>query len=573
MVTALLPVIVCINLPPAKAATPDTLQHLFDTLTKISEPDRSLTAIIIYKNKLRKPDEIYTFNKLNNLYNFAGRINDKRLQWAVYNMRADYYSIREKLNNKSTAYYIDAINFARENSMVAEEGIAENNIAVYFFINKKYSDACRYFLQSLEKFKQAGYGNVPEVDKCLFNMGSFYYKLDDFDNARPVLEDALRYAKPSRDRINYKNTLGLVYRNLGQFKPAIDNFQQALKWAVSQKDTVWVGIIRGNIGSCYLLQGKYTEAIPYVETDYKTSLKYNEGHNAAIALLRLVKINLVAKQVPLAGRQLDTAYNLLKSSDEDVLKEMASYYDLKAQWYEQLNQPAKALICRKSFEVFNDSLIRRNNLAAIARIQIQYEKDERNRELSKFEADERISNVKTDAGIALLMLMIIIMVLVYNRQRMKNKKDTELLLAEKTMIDERLKNARVALQRFTENIRQKNLLIDGFKQEIEKLNTESANKSNAHHLEQLLQAHIMTDENWAEFKRLFSMVYPGFFVDLSKNNPNLSTTDTRIIALMKLGLNNAEMADMLGITIEGIKKAKQRLRKKMDNPSPSIQED
>jgi DNA-binding CsgD family transcriptional regulator len=59
-------------------------------------------------------------------------------------------------------------------------------------------------------------------------------------------------------------------------------------------------------------------------------------------------------------------------------------------------------------------------------------------------------------------------------------------------------------------------------------------------------------------------VYPGFFVNLSKNYPFLSAADTRLLALIKLGLNNPEMANMLGITIDGIIKAKQRLRKKLD---------
>ena len=125
------------------------------------------------------------------------------------------------------------------------------------------------------------------------------------------------------------------------------------------------------------------------------------------------------------------------------------------------------------------------------------------------------------------------------------------------------------MHKFTENIRQKNILIENFKQEIEKLSIQTANRSDAGHLEKLLQEHIMTDENWTEFKRLFSKVYPGFFVNLSKQNPTLSTTDIRIVALMKLGLNNAEMANMLGITVEGIKKAKQRLRKKMSPQAPA----
>ena len=147
---------------------------------------------------------------------------------------------------------------------------------------------------------------------------------------------------------------------------------------------------------------------------------------------------------------------------------------------------------------------------------------------------------------------------------MASKKDKELLLAEKKVVDEELRYADVALRGFTENLRQKNLLIEEFKTEIDQLNKRSAGNDNAGQLEKLLQAHIMTDQNWSDFKKLFAKVYPGFFVNLSKQYPHLSATDTRLLALIKLGLNNAEMANMLGITVEGIKKAKQRLRKKID---------
>jgi DNA-binding CsgD family transcriptional regulator len=74
----------------------------------------------------------------------------------------------------------------------------------------------------------------------------------------------------------------------------------------------------------------------------------------------------------------------------------------------------------------------------------------------------------------------------------------------------------------------------------------------------------MTDDSWNDFKKLFIKVHPGFFINLGKSHPYLSATDIRMLALIKLGINNNEMANILGITVEGIKKAKQRLRKKID---------
>ena len=163
-----------------------------------------------------------------------------------------------------------------------------------------------------------------------------------------------------------------------------------------------------------------------------------------------------------------------------------------------------------------------------------------------------------------MVLLMGISLLLYYNQRLKSKKDKELLLAEKRRMDEELRNAETALNNFTENLRQKNMLIEKFKSEVENLKLLSANNANAGRLEELLQAHIMTDESWQDFRKLFSQVYPGFFVNLSRDQPLLSSADIRMLALIKLGLSNSEMAGMLGITVEGIQKAKQRLRKKMD---------
>lgn len=549
------------------AAKPDTLQHIFDKLSKLAEPERAIVATTVYSKNLRKTNEKFTMSMLDHLHDLAGQWDDKRLQWAVYVMRADYYAVKERINPKSTAFYLEAIDFAVKNNMPVEDGIALNDIAVYLYINGHYNTACRYFLQSMEKLREVGLDKVPDIDKYLFNFGCFYYRLGDYESSRLLIEKALKYVlSPSHRRINYKNTLGLIYRNLRQYNTATNYFQQALQLAIAAKDTVWIGITKGNIGSCYFLEHQYTKAIPYIETDYNTSLKYNERRNAALALLRLIKINLDYKKLAPAGIQLDTVAHLLQNNrGDDYLKEMTSFYALKSDLCEQLGQDSRAIAYRKIYETYNDSLLKRDNLIAVQRVQMQYETDERLRELNKITAEARIREVKTDGGIAVLMLLLIILILVHNHQRLRSKKDKELLLAEKEMIDERLKNARIALHKFTENIRQKNVLIENFKQEIDKLSAQSVYKADADHLEKLLHAHIMTDENWTEFKRLFSKVYPGFFVNLNKQNPALSTTDTRMAALMKLGLNNAEMAHMLGITVEGIKKAKQRLRKKLDD--------
>jgi len=538
--------------------------NVFDTLRQVPQNNRVAAANTIYKFNFRHEPvgtAMFALDKLNAL---AKSLNDESLQCAVFEMRADYYSVNRGFNATSTAYYKQAVNFAAANDMLFEKGFYLHQLGLYYFNFKRNVLACGYFLQSQEIFNQVGYTNIPDISIYLSHVADFYYSVGDYDNARQNLETALKYIPQNkRDKINIINTIGLIYRNYSQFTQALNYFNTALNMSIAIKDTIWVAISRGNIGSVYFLKGDYKKALPYIQTDYYTSIRYGETLNGAIALLRLIKINIDNKAFAAANKQLDTADYLLRASKYDVLPYRANYYDLKSDLCEQLGRVKEAIGYRKLFEQDKDSMAKRDNVTAVERVKLSWEADKHTTQLNKIQAQEKIHTIETDAAIAVCGLLVIISVLVYNRQRLKSEKDKEILIAEKRVVDEELKSAEASLKLFTENLRQKNYLIEDFKGEVDKLSKQTLDKSDANHLEKLLQAHIMTDDNWHDFKKLFSTVYPGFFVKLNKNYQHLSSTDTRILTLVKLGLNNSEMANMLGITVEGIKKAKQRLRKKI----------
>jgi len=66
---------------------------------------------------------------------------------------------------------------------------------------------------------------------------------------------------------------------------------------------------------------------------------------------------------------------------------------------------------------------------------------------------------------------------------------------------------------YTDNLRQKNDLIERFKAELDgrKLDTDPAHEARLLQQQEMLKAHIMTDKAWQEFKKLFGEVHPLFF--------------------------------------------------------------
>ncbi|MFD2871867.1 tetratricopeptide repeat protein [Mucilaginibacter ximonensis] len=534
--------------------------HPFDSLVNIKPGERVSTATNIYKKKFRHVPEALAMGYLDQLTSLARQLDDKALECIVFDLKADYYAVNLRFNKKTIAYYRRAIEFATENKLPLYVAICLHHEGMFYFNFKHNTRACLNILKAQEVFKSIGFDKVPDMSTYYSQVADFYYHLGDYNNAEIQLQNALKYPISNpREKITMINTLGLIRRNNGQYQQALPYFNKALDLAKKSKDTVWVGIATGNIGSVYLSLGDYEKALPAITTDYTQSLKYGEKNNAAIALLRLVKINLQKNALVPSLKLLDTAESLIKYSAVSVLNIKTDIYDLRAQCYDKMGNPAKALTFRKIYELTKDSLAAQNNIAAVDLVKMEYAIGKQRAEDSRLKAQAR----ERDAAFIILFLLIIILILFYSRQALKARKDKELLSAEKRRVDEELKYTAMKLQTYTEHIRKNNKLIDSFKEQIDQLKNKNVDSSVVEHLEELMQAHIMTDSNWLEFKKIFMKVYPDFLFNLKKSFLNLSETDIRLLTLIKLQSSKKEMASMLGITPDGIKKARQRLRKKM----------
>jgi DNA-binding CsgD family transcriptional regulator len=59
-------------------------------------------------------------------------------------------------------------------------------------------------------------------------------------------------------------------------------------------------------------------------------------------------------------------------------------------------------------------------------------------------------------------------------------------------------------------------------------------------------------------------VHKNFFTKLKENHPELSSSELKLAALVRLNLNLKESATILGISPESVKTSRHRLRKKLN---------
>ena len=80
----------------------------------------------------------------------------------------------------------------------------------------------------------------------------------------------------------------------------------------------------------------------------------------------------------------------------------------------------------------------------------------------------------------------------------------------------------------------------------------------------LLENSLSKENDWEGFKQKFENLNPIFLKELIKKHPDLSKTEIRLLTLLRIGYAQKEIANMLNIAPASVKKATQRVRKKMD---------
>lgn len=79
----------------------------------------------------------------------------------------------------------------------------------------------------------------------------------------------------------------------------------------------------------------------------------------------------------------------------------------------------------------------------------------------------------------------------------------------------------------------------------------------------LIEANISSDEEWGHFQEEYLRLDPQFLPKLLRDNPSLSKSEIRLLVLLKIGYAQKEVAQMLAISPDSVKKARQRTRKKL----------
>ncbi|WET66869.1 hypothetical protein [Sphingobacterium sp.] len=519
-------------------------------------------------------DTIKLKNALAPFLELADKKRSVALKWVYYMRMADGFSIAfDRINSSSERYYRLAEQLLRVHPDAELEMLGCAREGYYNFIYRRVKEAFPFFLRANDLKSKVNVKKIPLVVKHYQFMASFYSYIGDQANAVVYLEEALPFTKPaSRERIDLINSIAVYLAKDSLNHQAFTYLNRAMDEAKLAKDSVWIGIISGNLADHAWRKGEKEKAIALVKKNIELSMRYNERRDAMRANLNLANWYIERKEWKLAEEYVMACESLMEDKPY-FLKYKMELAKSKSNIMRGLGRGGEELKQLHLYLTLKDSLGKRMNDKEIQKMLWQRESEKYNRTIQATE-EKRIRTKRMYQFIGVILVLIFaIVVLLVNKSKIKMKmrntlleRDQLALAYEKQLLDQELVILRNSLTEFTDTIRQNDVVIQQLRQEVIKISeSDPAHMTQVtDNLNALLQQHIMTDERWQKFKHVFNKVYPAYLTQMRQTYPKVTENDLKILALLKLDLSNASMSELLCVSVEAVRKAKQRLKKKLE---------
>jgi len=550
----------------------------FDTLQYVPVNKRLDQALKISLRILVSLDSSAAFKEYDKLRAFAIREKDKELEVQSLQHKAGYYYTR-LANDIESGFAINrqAIELAQQYKLEGRAAKAMNQLGYYMFLNKDYAKGFENILMSDRIMKKVGYENIEKVYLNLYAIAFVYLELNNYAKAIEYYKKTIKYAEPDSELImQFNNNLSNIYLRQEMYDEALESYQESYVIAKALKDTNNMAFIAGNIGGVFLELGQLDTARVLIRENLKRALREKDWRNASSNLIRLMRINRlegkldsamsdyfnVKKFITLAN--IEDKTNLSRYFNTKIIP---SFYQESASLFFELNEHTKAYMYLDSFVMVRDSIIKENDANMMLNLETQLMTEAYLNDINLLEKDKKYQNSLRNVIIVFLIIVISITLRSFSHLKQRKKKEKELLLLDKKIAEQELEDAKKDLESFMNGLKEKNRLLEQFKQEIDFLRANTSPeliKGREKTIEKLNKASIITDQGWKKFRRMFEDVHKGFFQRLGIKYPELTIAEVRLLALIKLDLTNDEIASMLGISTASVRKTSLRIRNKLD---------
>ena len=497
----------------------------------------------------------------------------------IYNLSTAYYSAND-LTNAMDYSRMAIFSYELMKDPIGKASAMRQCGNIYSDIND-YQNSLKNYLNALEIFQT--YNNAENIAKTKKDIISLYLKMENYDKALEYLWTNLSHYK--KDSILNKNEIINTYFNLGISyggKEVLDSslyfFQKCFNYYSENNNDLQEAGLLNNIGAIYSKLDKNQKALNKYKEALTLFTKINNETGIGVTISNIAFIYMKQKNYNAAIEYYVKSIELFNKTG--ALHYLNNTYLNLSEIYKQENKFDSALHYNELYIQLNDSLKNNEVLSRIADLEVQHKLSNKEKELKILEKEKllieqenKIKKIRVWilAGIIIFILVIAVLVLrnlKISLQRTKLKKD--LLEHEKNLLKDELSFKDSELEQLALRIVQKNNFLEEIKNKFEELSLETENNKKINEISSNIDHNLYIDSDRKELELKIDHIHQTFLYKLSQKFPDLTKTEKRLCSLLVLDISSKDMATILNISPDSVKKSRYRLRKKLGIDSEEL---
>ncbi len=466
-------------------------------------------------------------------------------------------------NNAITSFN-EAINSYRQLGKSERVFRAMNNLAIVYQNQGKMEASLNTHLQVLRYLDSLSIGG-DMLASSMWNIGNVKHNLLKLEESIEWYEKARAIYQETGDReyvVDLNHQIALSHTALGNLEKAEKGFDECIRYYRQQGMEVALAGSLENISEVYILSERYQEAEDNLIEALSIAEKEEAGFLPGQIYRRLVELYLAMGDLNKAEQYGKISIENAEEYGRD--KKLITDYQLLSQVYERKNQFRESLEYYKKFHAQNDSIFGLEKLNAINALQLEYQEFKNQQEVRLLEEQNRVAQLKQNglmAGILALITIFGALIFALRQRLSKNRIAREKVEQELAFNQKELTFKQKELTAYALQIAQKNEVLEGVKTKVAEVDN-----SDPRQLQRIINTinfNQNDDDSWEGFRQRFVALHKDFESIIKKDYPEVTANELRLMSLLKMNLSNKEIANILNVSADGIKKARYRLRKKL----------
>jgi len=447
-------------------------------------------------------------------------------------------SVHEEMGNYylSLKYATEAAQLFHKYHDELREADALMKVGSSYGVYKEYRRGIEYYESAVKLYRK--HNDLHWENYATQKIARSYLAIGELDKADSIinysihLADSLGLVQMVAEGYDIKGEI--LYEN-DQYKRALEYFKSALDINKDAQDSTFNATVQIAIGRCYQKLGLDDLAL--------------QAYQATLPITIAM----------------------------DVKENLRTTYKNMSELYEKKGNTHMSFETYKKYVAVKDSIYVNEKSMQFADMQTKYDTERKERDLAIKEKEITILEQKNEIQellrmrlIVTLIVVVVFAVLGFYTLWLRLKRNKLQQQVETQMLEHELDLKKRELTTHTLHIIQKNELLENLQSKVAELSSKEKGAS-YHEITRLISTNRLIEKDWQNFKSVFEQVHPDFFSKLKSKYLNISSNEMRMAAMMKMNLNTKEMASILNITPESVKKARHRLRKKMElEPEASV---